>query len=174
MEEIDFIPGTARLEEEPNHASTSHLKKHGNIILSPQPTDSPNDPLNWSLARRCWQAVLLCFITALTAATSNDAGSAQDGINNDLSISYNAMNTGTGVLFIGIGYFTLLISPAAWLYGRRIIFLICMVLGVIGTIWFAKVQTTEDSIWNQLFTGASEACAEANVQLSLSEVFYQH
>jgi MFS family permease len=174
MEEVDFIPGTTRLVEEPDHASTSHLKKHGDIILSPQPTNSPNDPLNWSLPRRCWHAVLLCFITALTAATSNDAGSAQDGMNNDLGISYNAMNTGAGVLFIGIGYFTLLISPAAWLYGRRITYLVCMVLGVIGAIWFAKVQSTEDSIWNQLFVGASEACAEANVQLSLSEVFYQH
>jgi len=174
MEEVDFIPGTTRLFEEPDQAATSHLKKHGDIILSPQPTNSPNDPLNWSLPRRCWHAVLLCFITALTAATSNDAGSAQDGMNADLNISYNAMNTGAGVLFLGIGYFTLLISPAAWLYGRRITFLICMALGVIGAIWFAKVQTTEDSIWNQLFVGASEACAEANVQLSLSEVFFQH
>jgi MFS family permease len=174
MEEVDFIPGTTRLVEEPDHVSTSHLKKHGDIILSPQPTNSPNDPLNWSLPRRCWHAVLLCFITALTAATSNDAGSAQDGMNTDLGISYNAMNTGAGVLFIGIGYFTLLISPAAWLYGRRITYLVCMALGVIGAIWLAKVQSTEDSIWNQLFVGASEACAEANVQLSLSEVFYQH
>ncbi|KAE9379967.1 MFS general substrate transporter [Stipitochalara longipes BDJ] len=174
MEEIDFIPGTTRLVEEPDHVASSHLKKHGDIILSPQPTNSPNDPLNWSLPRRCWHAALLCFVTALTAATSNDAGSAQDGMNSDLGISYNAMNTGAGVLFIGIGYFTLLISPAAWLYGRRITFLICMVLGVIGAIWFAKVQNTEDSIWNQLFVGASEACAEANVQLSLSEVFYSH
>jgi MFS family permease len=174
MEEVDFIPGTTRLFEEPDQAATSHLKKHGDIILSPQPTNSPNDPLNWSLPRRCWHAVLLCFITALTAATSNDAGSAQDGMNADLGISYNAMNTGAGVLFLGIGYFTLLVSPAAWLYGRRITFLICMILGVIGAIWLAKVQTTEDSIWNQLFVGASEACAEANVQLSLSEVFFQH
>ncbi|KAN0119358.1 MFS general substrate transporter [Hyaloscypha variabilis] len=174
MAEIDFIPGTTRLVEEPDHVATSHLKKHGDIILSPQPTNSPNDPLNWSLPRRVWHAALLCFVTALTAATSNDASSGQDGMNNDLGISYNAMNTGAGVLFIGIGYFTLLISPAAWLYGRRITFLICMVLGVIGAIWFAKVETTEDSIWNQLFVGASEACAEANVQLSLSEVFFLH
>ena len=174
MEEVDFIPGTTRLVEDHDRAATSHLKKHGDIILSPQPTNSPNDPLNWSLPRRCWHAALLCFVTALTAATSNDAGSAQDGMNADLGITYNAMNTGAGVLFIGIGYFTLLISPAAWLYGRRITFLICIFLGAMGAIWFARVQNTEDSIWNQLFVGASEACAEANVQLSLSEVFYSH
>jgi len=173
MEE-EWLPGTYRLIETPDQAATSHLKKYGDIVLSPQPTNSPNDPLNWSLPRKYWHCILLCFITALTAATSNDAGSAQDGMNAEYGISYNAMNTGAGVLFIGIGYFTLLISPAAWLYGRRITYLVCMTLGVAGAIWMARVQTTEDSIWNQLFVGASEACAEANVQLSLSEIFFQH
>lgn len=171
----DFLPGTYRLIETASHeASTAHLLKDGDIILSPQPTNSPNDPLNWSMARKYWHFVLLAFVTGLTAATSNDAGSAQDGMNADLGITYNAMNTGAGVLFVGIGYWTLLISPAAWLYGRRITYLVCMVLGVIGAIWMAKVQSTRDSIWNQLFVGASEACAEANVQLSLSEIFFQH
>lgn len=33
---------------------------------------------------------------------------------------------------------------------------------------------TSDLIWNQLFVGASESCAEANVQLSLSDSFYEH
>jgi MFS family permease len=174
MNDEEFLPGTSRLVEDFDHAQTSHLKKHGEIVLSPQPTNSPNDPLNWSQPRRYWHFLLLCFITALTAATSNDAGSAQDGMNNDLGISYTAMNTGAGVLFVGIGYFTLLISPAAFLYGRRITYLVCLTLGVAGAIWMARVQSTEDSIWNQLFVGASEACAEANVQLSLSEISFQH
>lgn len=172
----DFIPGTSRLVEDFDHTTltTSHLQKHGDIVLSPQPTNSPNDPLNWSLPRKYWHGFLLCFITALTAATSNDAGSAQDGMNAEFGISYAAMNTGAGVLFAGIGYWTLLISPAAFLYGRRIPYLICLTLGLIGAIWFAHVKGTNDSIWNQLFVGASESCAEANVQLSLSEIFFQH
>jgi MFS family permease len=172
--DIDFVPGTSYLVESDSHNETSHLLRHGDIILSPQPTTSPNDPLNWSRPRKYWHVLLVCFITGLTAATSNDAGSAQYGENTDLNISYNAMNVGAGVLFIGIGYWTLLMSPAAWLYGRRITYLTCMVLGVCGALWMARVQTTEDSIWNQLFVGASEACAEANVQLSLSDLFFQH
>jgi MFS family permease len=173
-EQEEWLPGTSRLIEEQAQAASSHLQRHGDIVLLPQPTTSPNDPLNWSLFRKYWHAFLLCFITALTAATSNDAGAAGDALNTDYGISYNALNTGAGVLFAGIGYFTLLISPAAWLYGRRVTYLVCLTLGVIGAIWFARSNTTEDSIWNQLFVGASEACAEANVQLSLSEIFFQH
>lgn len=78
------------------------------------------------------------------------------------------------MLFIGIGYWTLLISPAVWLYGRRISYLVCLLLGVIGGIWFAMGHKTSDAIWNQLFVGASESCSEANVQLSLMDIFFQH
>jgi MFS family permease len=172
--DIDFLPGTSYLVESNSHNETSHLQRSGNIILAPQPTTSPNDPLNWSRNRKYYHALLVCFITGLTAATSNDAGSAQDGENDELGLSFNSMNTGAGVLFIGIGYWTLLMSPAAWLYGRRITYLVCILLGIFGAIWMARVQNTEDSIWNQLFVGASEACAEANVQLSLSDIFFQH
>lgn len=170
------LPGTRRLFDEAGHAlaGDADLQKHGDIVLIPQPTDSPNDPLNWSLLRKTWSSALVCFVTALTAATSNDAGSAQYNQNLDLGIPYSIFNTGAGVLFLGIGYWTLLGSPAVYLYGRRIMYLIGMLWGVIGGIWFGRVQKTEDAIWNQLFVGASESVAEATVQLSLMDLWFQH
>ena len=110
----------------------------------------------------------------MTGATTNDSASAEFQENAELGIPYNSFNDGAGVVFIGIGYWTLLISPAVWLYGRRISYLVCLSLGVIGGIWFARGQTTSDAIWNQLFVGASESCTEANVQLSLMDIFFQH
>ncbi|PBP28334.1 major facilitator superfamily transporter [Diplocarpon rosae] len=171
---IDFLPGTSRLFEDSAHAATSHLKRDGEIVLSPQPSDSPNDPLNWSLPRKYLHAVLLVFVTGLTAATANDAGSAQDGMHAEYGITYETMNIGGGVLFVGIGYWTFLISPAASLYGRRIVYLVSMTLGLIGAIWFTRVREPSDAIMNQLFVGASESVGEASVQLSLSEIFFEH
>lgn len=150
-----------------------HTKDH--ILLLPPPTDSPNDPLRWSLFRKAWSASLVLFITALTAATSNSAGSAGTALNDPpYNISWAAQNAAAGVLFIGIGYCTLLLSSAPWLYGRRISYLICLVFSIVGNVWFASIQTTGDQIWNQLFVGASESVAEATVQLSLSDIFFQH
>ncbi|KAJ5580256.1 uncharacterized protein N7459_006241 [Penicillium hispanicum] len=146
----------------------------GEVTLIPTPTNSPDDPLNWSRRRRYWHAFLVLVIVAFTAATSNDAGTAGNGMNTELGITWDAINTAAGVLFVGIGYCTLLLSPAPFLYGRRISYLLCLVFSLIGAIWFARVQTTEDNIWNQLFVGASESCAEALAQLSLSDIFYQH
>lgn len=164
------LSGTRYLFTSPSETGDSEL----HIELSPRPTDSPNDPLNWSLFRKIWHSALVLFIVGLTAATSNDAGSAGDGMNTDLGVSWGSLNTAAGVLFIGIGYATLLLSPTISLYGRRINYIICLLFSLIGAVWFARVQSTEDSIWNQLFVGASESCAEAAAQLSLSDVWFQH
>lgn len=138
MSDECFLPGTKRLYDEHGHAYSGHghleLKKYGDIVLAPQPTDHPDDPLHWGILRKCWHALLLLLITGLTGATTNDSGSAQFQENAELGISYDSFNVGAGVLFIGIGYWTLLISPAVWLYGRRISYLVCLSLGVIGGI----------------------------------------
>lgn len=144
------------------------------LILTPPPTNSPNDPMNWSPLRKYWHAALVLYVTALTAAISNDAGAAADGLLEELNISYDVANTAAGVLFASIGYWALLASPMPWLYGRRIQYLICLTFGLVGSIWFARIQNVQDSIWNQMFVGASESCAEALAQLSLSDLFFQH
>lgn len=172
----ETLPGTRRIftDESASFSGDSGLEKHGDVVLIPQPTNSPNDPLNWSLARKTWHSVLVCYIVALTAATSNVAGAAGVGVNEQYGISYDVFNTGAGVLFIAIGYWTLLSSPAVHLYGRRIPYLIGTTWGLIGNIWFARLSNKNDTIWSQLFVGASESVAEAVVQLSLLDIWFEH
>jgi MFS family permease len=162
------------MDEDLDLNGTERMCIDGEVTLIPEPTNSPNDPLNWSSFRRYWHAFMVLFFVALTAATSNSAGTAGNGMNAELGITWDDINIAAGVLFVGIGYTTLLLGPAPFLYGRRISYLICLMFSVIGSIWFARVQTVQDNIWNQLFVGASESCAEALAQLSLSDLFYQH
>lgn len=65
-------------------------------------------------------------------------------------------------------------TPLSSLYGRKITYFICIFLGLIGSVWFALVRSTSSAIWSQLFVGISESCAEAQVQLSLSELYFAH
>ncbi|OHW95409.1 major facilitator superfamily transporter [Colletotrichum incanum] len=174
--EAEVIPGTRRLYDENgnNLPGDASLLKHGDVVLVPQPTESPNDPLRWSLPRKIWHSFLVLYIVGLTAATSNNAGSGADGVNEEYGISYDAFNTGAGALFIAIGYWTLLSSPLVHLYGRRLGYLISMIVNIGGLIWYARITNVAGVVWSQLFVGAAESVGEATVQLSLLDIWFEH
>lgn len=180
----NFIPGTVNIfaseyQHEDNEsgrdfAEGNRLKTKNGIILMPQPSDSVNDPLNWSWVRKYSNFALVIFITAFTSATANDASCTQDSLNNLYGISYDSMNTGAGVLFAAIGITSYILAPTTNIWGRKLSYLICMILGLIGSVWFGFSKSTSDTIWSQMFVGASEACAESQVQQSISDTFFQH
>ncbi|POS81618.1 hypothetical protein EPUL_006579, partial [Erysiphe pulchra] len=89
----------------------------------------------------------------------------------EYNIPYGKVDLGSCVLFAGIGLGTFFLSPIAYLYGRRLPYLICISSNIIGMIWMSLERNHQDSIWNQFFVGASGAVAEANVQLSLSDIW---
>lgn len=175
----DYIPGTFNIyyisDLDVGLDKYKSIKRDSSdIIYIPQPSESSNDPLNWSRWRKFVHFGLMTFITAFTAATSNDAGSTNRSLNQEYGITYESMNIGAGVLFAGVGWAAIFLAPFPYLYGRRISYFICIGVGLLGALWFSLAKTTKDFIWSQLLVGVSESCAEAHVQLSLSDIFFQH
>jgi hypothetical protein len=72
---LTHVPGTVLLDEEAGHAEsqTGNLKhasgKDSHIILAPQPSEDPNDPLNWSRAKKELVLGILLLGSILNAAT---------------------------------------------------------------------------------------------------------
>jgi hypothetical protein len=71
---MEHVPGTVLLDEDAAHSEVAtHLKhgtgKHAHIVLVPQPSEDPNDPLNWSLWKRDLIFLILCYGAVLTSAT---------------------------------------------------------------------------------------------------------
>jgi hypothetical protein len=69
------VPGTVLLNDEAAHSDVAAGLKHGtgrnaHIVLAPQPSEDPNDPLNWAQWRKEVHAVILLFGTMLYAATN--------------------------------------------------------------------------------------------------------
>ena len=57
MNEDEKLPGTVRLYETDVSSTTSDAP-----LLIPCPSDSPSDPLNWSILRKTWHAALVCSV----------------------------------------------------------------------------------------------------------------
>lgn len=66
---LPHVPGTVHLEEKERQESAAHAArhlKHGtgrdkDIVLAPQPSDDPNDPLNWSWTKKVAIVAILMF-----------------------------------------------------------------------------------------------------------------
>jgi hypothetical protein len=73
---LDHVPGTVLLNDEAAHVeSVTQGLKHGkgkdsHIVLSPQPSADPNDPLNWSPWKKELITIILCLGAMLNAGVN--------------------------------------------------------------------------------------------------------
>ncbi|CUM62562.1 uncharacterized protein PRCAT00000114001 [Priceomyces carsonii] len=161
----DLLPGTIRSYASHGGAELELelLKKKDSKILVPQPDDLPKDPLNWSKKRKYWNTLIVLMYTGFTAGITNLSG-----------LSDYTTDASDGILFIGIAFGTYLLAPSVNLYGRRISYLICLFWAILGMVWVANAHNTGLANWAQLLVGASESCGEAQVQLSLTDLFFEY
>lgn len=57
----------------PNNAAGLKLSTDGRHVLIPQPTDSPDDPLNWSAPKKAIILASICYIATLADYTGGTA-----------------------------------------------------------------------------------------------------
>lgn len=57
----------------PDNAAGLKLSEDGRHVLIPQPTDSPEDPLNWSARKKAVILASICYIATLADYTGGTA-----------------------------------------------------------------------------------------------------
>lgn len=95
----DHVPGTIHLVD----LETSEHDKNGNIVLHPQPSNDPEDPLNWSRKRKQWNIWMVYFYTLGIGIPTTVQYSILTNISEDTGISLADLNTGTGLMFLFSG-----------------------------------------------------------------------
>lgn len=171
----EFIPGTVNIHVLKAGMEGSEVKMtKKDVVLFPQPSDSVNDPLNWTAPKKLWNLTLLAFITGFTAGTANDADSILNALNMTYHVSWNAITYADACLFAFIGISAFLLAPAAALYGRKIPYVICTIASFVGAILMGLTTSSVVNYFAQIFIGVSLACTETTVQRSLTDLFFQH
>ncbi|KAJ5207579.1 Major facilitator superfamily domain general substrate transporter [Penicillium cf. viridicatum] len=162
----DWPPGTLLLQEQRSNDEE--------IILQPQPTDDPNDPLNWAAWRKYLNFRLVCLYALLIKEFICAATPTWDPMHDQLRFSWALLNDNyaLGCVFLGIG--AVILTPFGFKFGRRPLYLISTLVTFGVSIWSAKMQRSVDLLLVNVFSCLFGALSEVIIQLTIADIFYVH
>lgn len=118
----------------------SERLKHGtgrfsHVVLVPQPSDSPNDPLNWPT----WRKDMILFLVGMSAAVVGAYGPMLGPgfvpISQELGITVEVLSQATAWLILCLGLCVFIFNPLAKIYGKRPVYVFASLILVIVSIW---------------------------------------
>ncbi|EFR01730.1 hypothetical protein MGYG_04731 [Nannizzia gypsea CBS 118893] len=182
---LDNVPGTTYvLDDDGSSVETpvpgeSHLKYDTNgpvpIILVPQPSDDPNDPLNWPRWKRDTILIILSITSVICATTSAIMAANTVTIALNYTIDFTQAALLTGYHLCGVGVAGIIIVPTARVWGKRHLFLLGNLIIVISCIWAGLSKRSHVSlIWARIFQGVGLAPFEALVNAVVGDLFFVH
>ncbi|KAF9872406.1 cycloheximide resistance [Colletotrichum karsti] len=149
--------------------------RHSQTELSPQPTDDPDDPLNWPK----WKKELNFAAILMTAGLVGGMKTAYISVNSVLAvrfnISYTAVASLTAVPLVISSITGLLSLIASKIWGKRPVYLVSMTLIFIGAIWnMAAGNSFGELMGARVFQGLGWGAFDTLVLGSIHDTYFEH
>ncbi|KAK3943271.1 major facilitator superfamily transporter [Diplogelasinospora grovesii] len=181
---MSHVPGTTQYfddPERPQYAAdgVTGLKMDTSgpvpIILVPQPSDDPNDPLNWPL----WKRDLITFILSMVAIFGTALGPILAANTVTLSfwygLEFGRVAELTGYYLLGVGVAGFFCVPTSRIWGKRHQFVLATVLLVVTSAWGGASGTSYTCmLWARIFQGVATAPFEALVNAAMGDLYFVH
>ncbi|KEY70079.1 hypothetical protein S7711_07863 [Stachybotrys chartarum IBT 7711] len=178
------VPGTTRYFEDPIHSqgtedAAPRLKVDASgkepIILIPQPSDDPNDPLNWPLWQRDLITFILCFAGILATALGPILAANTITISRLLSQNLTRVALLTGYFLLGAGAAAIFFVPSARIWGKRHLFLIGICIIVASSAWAGSIGTNYGSLVGaRILQGVGAAPFESLLNAAVGDLYFVH
>ncbi|KAL2399165.1 hypothetical protein ABEF95_000664 [Exophiala dermatitidis] len=178
---LPHVPGTVILEEDAAHseATTGGLKhgtgRNANIVLVPQPSNDPNDPLNWPMSKKltalgisCWGSILY---GAVVSAMLNSAF-AEMSVEINTTIADLVLTSGYQTLVVGVT--GPLFSALSRKWGKRPIFLLASITCLVADIVGSCVNSYQGVLASRILQGFAIAPYESLIFTLISDLFFVH
>ncbi|KAF7537382.1 hypothetical protein G7054_g3773 [Neopestalotiopsis clavispora] len=181
---MEHVPGTVFLadqsdvpheyDEVPREVLKHGTGKYSDIILVPQPSDSPNDPLNWPTWKKDAILVIVGFSAAIVGAYGPMLSPGFVVVSADLGITINILSQATAWVILVIGISLFFFNPMAKKVGRRPVYVICSIIMFTGSIWGALAKDYNSFLASRIWSGLGMAPYEVLVQCTIADLYFVH
>ncbi|KAF3106628.1 hypothetical protein TWF103_006119 [Orbilia oligospora] len=200
---LAHVPGTAILEDDIQGDEVPVLDPNLKydttgprpIVLVPQPSDDPNDPLvsadpgletllrtttfqcigNWPL----WRRDLIMFILSLDAIIASAMTPILSADSLTLLFEFHLRDITpvallTGWHLFGVGIAGFIFVPTARVYGKRHAFLIGTVLLIVSNAWAGSAKSYRSILWARIIQGVGVCPFEALLGAVVGDLYHVH
>ncbi|KAK5054415.1 hypothetical protein LTR84_001305 [Exophiala bonariae] len=178
---LPHVPATVHLNElgAENHHVTQGLKhgtgKNSHIVLVPQPSEDPNDPLNWSYWKKLRIVLIVSLGACLYASTFGPllvAGAYQ--ISQELGVTFTDVSLLAGYQLLVAGSTGALVSALSRKWGKRPVFVFSALFGLIGSIVGSVATSYSTLMGARVIQGFSTAAYESLTIALVGDLFFVH
>ncbi|KAM7218614.1 serine/threonine kinase 16 [Rhypophila decipiens] len=181
---MEMVPGTAFMSDQddlpPEFADIPRDRlKHGtgrfkDVILVPQPSDSPNDPLNWPQYQKEVILLIVSFTAAIVGAYGPMLSPGFVEIASNLNITVEILSQATAWLIFTLAMVLFLTNPLAKLIGRRPIFIMAIMVMFATSVWGAAVKEYNSFLASRIVAALGMAPYEVLVQCTIGDMYFVH
>lgn len=168
------------LNDETTHVAAAHGLKHGkgrdaHIVLSPQPSEDPNDPLNWSLWKKEMIIAILCLGAMLYAGTNGPfLNASYFEISQRINTSITTVVLASGYNLLAAGCIGPFVSGFGRKYGKRPVFLFSALICIVGTAVGEAKISYEYLLAARIIQGFSTSAFESLIISTVGDIYYVH
>ncbi|KAI0592886.1 putative MFS transporter [Biscogniauxia sp. FL1348] len=171
MAHPEIIPGTVVIY---TSGEDGEIRTENDLVLIPQPTSHPDDPLNWS---KTWKTIILVnqsvfvFVSIMTPLA---IAPMTQIFEHEFHKTLPEVNMLFGAAAITLGYANFLIVPAANVLGRRPVILVCSLVCILANVWQGLVTSYSSFIAARVVSGLGAAANESIMPMVIADLLFQH
>ncbi|OJJ44532.1 hypothetical protein ASPZODRAFT_18110 [Penicilliopsis zonata CBS 506.65] len=169
----EFIPGTDFMCDV-DHTSHLNQGKGSDVILIPQPSNDPSDPLNWSPLWKCLVIVVQFGYTFVAVEAALSVAPLFALLAEEWGLNQTQLNLLTGGCILAQGYANLLIVPFSNIFGRRQTSLLLAIFIILTEVWEALATSNESFLASRIVNGLATAGSETIMMQVVSDMFFLH
>ncbi|KAI1874387.1 hypothetical protein JX265_004595 [Neoarthrinium moseri] len=167
-DEMMYPPGTVTLIDFQEATETKR------VVLSPQPSSDPNEPLNWPLWRKNLNMALIFGMTIAAFAVLMIQTVFWQQMVVDMPVTITDLSNAQSAQLAGLAVGCLFFIPLTVKYGRRPTYILSTAVLAATAWWSAKMTTLWELMVTSVVSGLAGAINETAVQMTIADLFFVH
>ncbi|KAI1611222.1 major facilitator superfamily domain-containing protein [Exophiala viscosa] len=178
---MDHVPGTTFLDDHdvPSIVNATHLKKgtgrNSHIVLIPQPSNDPNDPLNWPL----WQRDgILLLTSSCTLIVIGGFGPILSPIAipliEEFKINFTQYGLLSGYCLCATGAIGIFIASFCRKFGKRPGLIFSMACAFAGSLWAGAARSYGSFLGARVVQGFACSFFESVMYAIIGDLYFVH